>query len=71
MKNKTTRIIGHLEIDHERGVIYFHNTEGYTTLRLCNVPTPVPEPERQTWGHHKPLFQLDYCVEKIRPEDQD
>lgn len=40
----TTKIQGELEIDHERGVIYFHNDEGYTTLRICQLPKPIPGP---------------------------
>jgi hypothetical protein len=46
----TTEIKGILEIDHTRGVIYFHTTdeqmiERYgtvTPLRLCSLPTPIP-----------------------------
>lgn len=34
---------GQLEIDNERGVIYFHdNATGGTKLRICNLPTPIP-----------------------------
>jgi hypothetical protein len=39
-----------LEIDHERGVIYFHCTDekkmetfGVTPLRICSLPKPIPE----------------------------
>lgn len=45
----TTTIPGRLEIDHERGVIYFHATlpaavhkYGTTVLRICQLPTPIP-----------------------------
>ena len=35
---------GQLEIDAERGVIYFHSKEtGATVLRICNLPKPIPE----------------------------
>ena len=35
----TTKIKGQLEIDHERGVIYFHaDTTGHTVLRICHLP---------------------------------
>jgi len=42
----TTRIPGELEIDHERGVIYFHTEDeeislkygGVTILRICGLP---------------------------------
>jgi hypothetical protein len=33
-----------LEIDHARGVIYVHcKRTGRTLLRICSLPTPVPE----------------------------
>lgn len=41
----TTKIRGELEIDHERGVIYFHSDEGYTVLRVCSLPRPIPVPK--------------------------
>ncbi len=41
----TTKIEGVLEIDHDRGVIYFHSEEGYTALRICRLPTPIPNPK--------------------------
>ena len=41
---RTTEIRGTLEIDHARGVIYFHTDEGYTALRICSLPKPVPTP---------------------------
>ncbi len=52
-----TKIKGELEIDHERGVIYFHNEEGCTTLRLCNLPTPIDRPAGKA---AYALYQLDY-----------
>ena len=33
---------GQLEIDSDRGVIYFHNNNGCTLLRICGLPTPIP-----------------------------
>lgn len=33
---------GELEIDYDRGVIYFHAETGITFLRICNLPTPIP-----------------------------
>jgi hypothetical protein len=33
---------GQLEIDHRRGVIYFHTSEGWTLLRICRLPKPIP-----------------------------
>jgi len=47
----TTKIQGELEIDHSRGVVYFHTTDskqlavyGTTTvLRICSLPKPIPQ----------------------------
>jgi len=45
-----TQLHGILEIDHKRGVIYFHCDElekvekfGVTALRICQLPKPIPE----------------------------
>jgi hypothetical protein len=41
-----TELEGILEIDHERGVIYFHDkSNGGTALRICSLPTPIPIPK--------------------------
>lgn len=38
---------GELEIDAERGVIYFHSSKsGATLLRICCLPSPIPNPEK-------------------------
>jgi hypothetical protein len=43
----TTKYDGQLEIDAERGVIYFHSKEtGWTLLRICQLPTPIPVPHQ-------------------------
>lgn len=35
---------GQLEIDHARGVIYFHDAaKGHSLLRICRLPRPIPE----------------------------
>ena len=63
---QTTKIQGELEIDVDRGVIYFHADDdtvdymkwgGVTLLRICNLPTPIPEEcldvthlQGQSWG---------------------
>ena len=40
----TEIIDGQLEIDSNRGVIYFHSGKtGHTVLRICNLPTPIPD----------------------------
>jgi len=46
----TTRILGELEIDHDRGVLYFHTSDpeiaskygSVTILRICRLPSPIP-----------------------------
>jgi hypothetical protein len=35
---------GTLEIDEARGVIYFHDADGVTVLRICHLPKPIPDP---------------------------
>lgn len=42
-RNKmTTFIAGQLEIDYERGVIYFHPHDNpQTLLRICRLPKPI------------------------------
>lgn len=41
----TISIPGIMEIDTERGVIYFHSSEkGHSALRICGLPTPIPDP---------------------------
>ena len=59
-------INGTLEIDSERGVIYFHTVEedaarmygGPTIMRVCGLPKPIPVqmlditwPRNVNWGH--------------------
>jgi hypothetical protein len=42
----STKIKGELEIDSERGVIYFHAMQGQfkgvTLMRICRLPAPIP-----------------------------
>jgi len=40
----TIEIPGTLEVDPARGVIYFHNAEGRTILRICSLPKPLIAP---------------------------
>ena len=42
---ETVKIEGQLEIDQQRGVIYFHSDTGGTVLRICNLPAPIPKTE--------------------------
>ena len=37
-----TVIEGQLEIDHERGVIWFNSEQGACVLRICRLPRPIP-----------------------------
>ena len=37
----TTSEDGTLEVDHERGVIYFHTNKGVTKMRISGMPVPV------------------------------
>ena len=47
---RKSTIPGQLEIDHDRGVVYFHTTDVewveahgmVTILRICQLPTPIP-----------------------------
>ena len=39
----TTTQQGALEIDHDRGVIYFHDEHGKTIFRICRLPKPIPQ----------------------------
>ncbi len=41
---RTTEIKGVLEIDHARGVVYFHADGQWTALRICSLPAPIPTP---------------------------
>jgi len=41
---------GQLEIDQDRGVIYFHSNEGVTLLRICSLPKPIPHPLKWKFG---------------------
>lgn len=38
-----TVLNGQLEIDHLRGVIYFHSKKLGCVIRICNLPTPIPQ----------------------------
>lgn len=38
----TEQFKGVLEIDADRGVIWFHHETGSTVLRICSLPSPIP-----------------------------
>lgn len=43
----TILIEGKLEIDQQRGVIYFHSKiTGHSALRICSLPKPIPDPSK-------------------------
>jgi len=42
--SKRTVIKGELQIDHDRGVVYFHDDEsGMCLLRIGNLPKPITD----------------------------
>jgi hypothetical protein len=41
----TIEIRGTLEIDQDRGVIYFHDEHGRTAMRICSLPKGIPNPK--------------------------
>jgi hypothetical protein len=44
-----TAIQGSLEIDYDRGVIYFHADTGITLLRISKLPLPMPNKSALTF----------------------
>jgi hypothetical protein len=64
-------IKGILEIDENRGVMYFHDeSTGMTALRISRLPTPIPDPVRgemldithghgASWSPSNPLAKND------------
>jgi len=49
----TYKYEGQLEIDSERGVIYFHSKFGITLLRICSLPKPIPKPIKLSGSSRK------------------
>jgi len=57
----TQRILGELEIDIKRGVLYFHSVDtGTTKLRICGLQFPV------RFETENPMSSLDIT---LRPEE--
>jgi len=57
----TQRVIGELEIDTKRGVLYFHSIEtGTTKLRICGLQFPV------RFETENPMSSLDVT---LRPDN--
>jgi hypothetical protein len=46
---------GEIEIDLQRGVVYFHSATGITLLRICRLKFPA--------GYDPQLDQLDIAIE--------
>jgi len=72
-----TKLDGQLEIDHERGVIYFHlsdekqvkELETLTVLRICRLPKPIPEiKQRMLDVTH--MVGCDWGVESLPPHQR-
>lgn len=59
----TKKIDGQLEIDSDRGVIYFHSKEGYTALRICSLPKPIPIPKVSTMLDVTHMFGASWKAE--------
>lgn len=56
----THKYKGELEIDSERGVIYFHSNYGITLLRICSLPKPIPVPVVILGGRKVPIQIKDF-----------
>ena len=59
-------IKGELEIDQERGVVYFHSEKGHSALRICQLPTPVPDPSE--YGIQLDISHMHGCSWKSLEE---
>ena len=60
----TVKIDGELEVDLERGVIYFHsNKTGTTLLRICGLEFP----EGFNIGSKNSLKALDVTLKMVEP----
>ena len=71
----TTKIQGQLEIDHKRGVIYFHTELGNTLLRICQLPE-IPqaisrEPVRDALLDITHMHGTNWSKEDIKPSHCD
>ena len=65
----TRKIYGQLEIDTDRGVIYFHSTKtGGTVLRICSLPHPIPEVQLGLLLDITHMYGSSWDTRKIRQE---
>lgn len=64
-----TTIKGVLEIDQNRGVIYFHSDKtGHSPLRICQLPRPIPNPS--AYGTCLDINHMDGCSWKGEKDDK-
>ena len=80
----TSKIEGQLEIDHQRGVIYFHAKKtGSTLLRICSLPKPIPQDRhldvtardaicnwKNTEEQAHPTYKCDNCGKRYADDDE-
>jgi hypothetical protein len=58
-----TVISGQLEIDHERGVIYFHDGEaGSSVLRICNLGSIQRPTSNTAFAHFGYMIDVTHMV---------
>lgn len=72
----TTTIRGELQIDHDRGVIYFHNeVTGCTILRIGHLPRPIMDIYASRNEHLLDIIHMHGCnwkgedVERLRSNE--
>jgi len=78
----TQSIEGVLEIDADRGVIYFHAAKtGQSVLRICRLPVPIPDVRKKpglldithmhgvSWGDDLDLFSRPAGEQKEAHEE--
>jgi len=72
-----TLLNGQLEIDHDRGVIYFHLSDEIevmtlgvvTALRICSLPKPIPEIKQRMLDINH-MKGCDWGVENLMPHQR-
>ena len=55
-----------LEVHGDRGVVYVHGPQGITLLRICGLPTPIPDPNEQLDITH--MFGANWCDSETKEE---
>jgi hypothetical protein len=65
------KIMGELEIDKKRGVIYFHSLAlGRTLLRIQGLPKPIPDPTKVAIKFDDEMLDIEYDSRVCSWEDQ-